>query len=362
MHYRLSKAQYADWLAEQRRKAMAAAMVMREKAKEQKDNPASALRFTLQALARLKDFVEEPVVNDIYSDLELILGQMRLAPIRRIACAVIGEPLKPPIEVVASCDRPAGEIPLPVPNLPVAFAFTSGEGKLAASAQTDPNGLAQCHVERVISTNPVQTVRAAVDICSMYREEGSNAVFARLLSGLTAPEAVVEVRTFRPWDKEACLLGREFAGRDALVLCAYEADAGAKNWPKLRDEIAAVLRASGASVQDAGFATPADIVKWSGAPIAEWKIPAATTADVIVIVTQVGKLNRRKDENSPLGEDCSMSGQVRSTVAMGGKQKFSDNYDAIGGWNPLGEEMCVGVQAIQIARRWKAKYLQQEQQ
>ena len=358
VYYRLSKAEYAARMAAQRQQAIAATMAMRAKAREQMDNPASALRFCLQGLARMQDFVDDAIVSDIWSDLELLLGGIRLTPARKTACAIIGESIGSPLEFRAVRHAASGP-PVLAANLPLAFSFVSGEGRLSEKAQTDSTGIAKCHVACVTATNAIQAVKATVDLGSLCGQESTNAFFSRLMSSLTVPSTVMEVRAFPPDDRDSYLLGTEFGGRDAIVLCARELNGEKNAWPKMRDEISGILRGAGATVRDSGVVSPGDIMKWSSMTNAEWTLADKPAAGVMVLIVADGKLNKRKNDKSPLGEDCALVGQIRSTVTVDGVVSFSDNYEAMGGWNPLGEDMCMGVQAIHVARRWKTKYLQQ---
>ena len=59
-----------------------------------------------------------------------------------------------------------------------------------------------------------------------------------------------------------------------------------------------------------------------------------------------------------MGDDHQFSGRIYSYVLHDGELEFKDKYTGTGGWNPVSEEMAVEVLGLNVAKRWKKKYLQ----
>ena len=77
-----------------------------------------------------------------------------------------------------------------------------------------------------------------------------------------------------------------------------------------------------------------------------------------MIFVNKGKTNTRQNAKNPSGNDHQFSGRIYSYVIHNGKLEFKDKYTGTGGWNPVSEEMAVEVLGLNVAKRWKKKYLQ----
>ena len=77
----------------------------------------------------------------------------------------------------------------------------------------------------------------------------------------------------------------------------------------------------------------------------------------VLLFVAKGKVKNRKNAKNPMGEDHQFSGKIYSYLLNNGKLDFKDKYTGTGGWNPVSEEMALEVLGLNVAKRWKSKYL-----
>jgi hypothetical protein len=101
------------------------------------------------------------------------------------------------------------------------------------------------------------------------------------------------------------------------------------------------------------------IIELSGRPEKISIIEAFKETEIVIIVTAQGKLNQRKNPQNPFGEDVQFAGEFYNNVQRKGTVTFTDQYRAMSGFNPMGEKMCMEVTALNVFKRFKARYLKQ---
>lgn len=247
----------------------------------------------------------------------------------------------------------------PATGVPLHFEFTAGAGELSESVQTDSEGVARSHVTRITSTDKLQTIRASIDVVDLARVDRTNAFFSTVVGKLAPPAVVVPLQVFPQKDKEQFYFAREFDGKTAIVHAAHKVGDKAALWGKMSDTTAASLRKAGAKVSRKANAKAEAIVGAASDDVSGWDLPGMDAAQITIVAVAAGEVRRRDNGNSPVGEDCAFNGKIMFHVAEGGELVFSDDFKAMGGWNPMGEEMCLDVLALQVVKRWRAKHVRQ---
>jgi hypothetical protein len=85
------------------------------------------------------------------------------------------------------------------------------------------------------------------------------------------------------------------------------------------------------------------------------------TQGVVLVAAARGKLHRRENPRSPVGEDVRFEGEICCAARKDGTPCFSDRYRGMGGWNPMGAGMAMDVLALHALKRFQAQYLQRLQ-
>jgi hypothetical protein len=73
--------------------------------------------------------------------------------------------------------------------------------------------------------------------------------------------------------------------------------------------------------------------------------------DVLLFITANGKIVKR--ENGEGRQDYRFEGSVKTVVIENRNIGYSDAYSVMGGWNPINEQMCLDVLALNVLKKWK---------
>ena len=158
----------------------------------------------------------------------------------------------------------------------------------------------------------------------------------------------------RAEEREVQSLRRLVYGRDVTLLCAYKLGPKPKSWERVCADTQALLSSHGAlrvNVPDAG---PAQQAQWAEKCRNGCK-EAALTQDLAIVLYATGAMASRNNKDNPMGRDHQFKGQVTSYVLNQGKAEFNDQYNGIGGWNPISADMAMDVLAIQAGNRFRQK-------
>ena len=357
VYYRLSRQAYRTQRADARRAALVAART----ALADTATPVAAIRAHLQALAHLYDFVGEPepkqwiggsvlrAVDQSHAALRKLLGAIRLTGDRASLYGLAGGGLEAPL-VVSVHD--ANQQPLA--GIPLRFAM-SGTGALTEKLHSDSSGRAACHIGAVSLSSEAQIIRAALDLERLSPEQLPAGFFTTLVERLPVPQVTVLLKVFGPAEKESYLWHRTFGGRRVYVLAAYRADGAAREWLKMRDELAAHIQQFGGTLAPVKLSADA-VAALPASPVEARRTVGADAGDVIVLAVADGRLNRRAGAT---GEAVAFAGTIRTRVARDDRVSFTDAYQGAGGFNPMGEAMCMDVLGLHAIKRWRARYLAQ---
>lgn len=151
---------------------------------------------------------------------------------------------------------------------------------------------------------------------------------------------------------------KEFDGVRTSFICAYDLKGDVDEWDKPCENVASFVQSKGAlSGVDTGMAS-SDIVKLAY-QLDKNSAAAKKLKDKgrVVLFVAKGKIKNRSNPKNPMGEDHQFTGKVYSYLLDNGKLEFRDKYTGTGGWNPVSEEMAMEVLGLNVAKRWKSKYL-----
>lgn len=143
-------------------------------------------------------------------------------------------------------------------------------------------------------------------------------------------------------------------GREVNLVCVHRLGAKAQSWDRACADTQALLSAHGALQVRVPAAAPAQQAKWAE-QCRNGCQEAALKQGVAVVLYAQGSMGTRKNKDNPMGADHQFKGQVTSYVLDEGRAGFNDQYNGIGGWNPVSPDMAMDVLAIQAGRRFRDK-------
>jgi ElaB/YqjD/DUF883 family membrane-anchored ribosome-binding protein len=170
---------------------------------------------------------------------------------------------------------------------------------------------------------------------------------------LEAVKCTRKDRKTRAWRKT-------FDGVRTSFMCAHDLQGEVDSWDKPCENIASFLQSNGAlSAADINI-DAREIVKLT------YQLDHNTSAAKeklngkgrVLIFVAKGKIKHRKNTENPMGEDHQFTGKLYSYLLENGKVEFSDTYTGTGGWNPVSAAMAMEVMGLNVANRWKSKYLE----
>lgn len=365
VYYRLSKERYRQLRDRSRSTASKLAADMFRRALMADDNHqiVSALRFDYEALQQLSDFLGEsievdlngrtvPLGNAVYAHLQGLMTAIRLSSGRPALPVLIGAPHSGHLAVVASAATD-GQKQAGIAKLPLTFSFPWRSTK--ATRYTDQSGKAACEIGSVQTVENELAVAASIDIDTLFPK--ATVVLKALLERLSQPQ--IRIGLMPITDPKEYLWRHEFQDCKVAVLSAYQVNGKAEPWSKLYDEISQHLKSIGANIISPPAALSVEkIIELSRQPEKVNQIEAFKGIKIVIIVTALGKLNQRETPKNPFGEDVQFAGEFCNIVQREGAVTFSDRYRAMTGFNPLGEIMCMEVTALNVFKRWQARYLE----
>ena len=194
VYYRLSKKEYTRRYKERKKKitALARDLYFKAKKSEHLKDISSALRYSVQALAVLDEFLGEPLQisykgqnlylqNELYASIQSNFSCLKLKPAKPIIKAKKGFGLHQPLRVKISCTASGNKFP--VSGLPVRFSFVKGGGQLVSRAVSDENGVAVCPVSQISSSEKTQIIRVEINTRELFQGKQIP------LKNLTIPES-----------------------------------------------------------------------------------------------------------------------------------------------------------------------------
>jgi len=150
-----------------------------------------------------------------------------------------------------------------------------------------------------------------------------------------------------------------FDGIRTTYMCASDIAGVTDDWGKPCENLQGFLGGFGAVEADYPDMTSDQLVKLA------YKLDKSSKAASrlkdngrVLIFVAKGKVKQRGNAKNPAGNDHQFSGRIYSYVLNNGRLEFKDKYTGTGGWNPVSEEMAVEVLGLNVAKRWKKKFLQ----
>lgn len=194
VYYRLSRMKYERHYRERKNKitGLARDIFLKAKKSEESKDISSALRYYIQALDMLDEFLGEPIQikykgrnlylqNELYTSIQSNFSCLKLKPTKPIIKAKKGFGLKQPLRVKISCR--AAKNNFPVSGMPVHFSFVKGGGQLIADVTSDANGVASCPVNQISSAEKTQIIRVEINMKELLKGKQVP------LKNLTIPES-----------------------------------------------------------------------------------------------------------------------------------------------------------------------------
>lgn len=153
-----------------------------------------------------------------------------------------------------------------------------------------------------------------------------------------------------PADQERASWRQAFEGRKVQLICAQKLGGKLASWAKSCDALANVIRPYGAAVESLPLPAPAELGRW----VEQGQLPVAGGDVVQMVLLADGKINQQKTSEG--GQEMQFSGAIATLVAEGGRTVYSDRFQGVTGWNPLGQQMVLDVLALNVVKRWQERY------
>lgn len=180
VYYRLSKQKYQKHKTARRNKVsrLAGDFFRKAQKSEKAKNLTSAIRYALQALAMLDEFLGEPLQvnhngqkvylqNELYSLIHSSLNCLKLKPDKPMIKAKKGFGLPHPLRVHVSCTKEGKNYP--VADVPLEFSFVKGSGQLISKVLSNSAGIASCPVSRITSADQTQIIQVKVNMAELLK-------------------------------------------------------------------------------------------------------------------------------------------------------------------------------------------------
>ncbi len=193
VYYRLSKKKYQDNKNSRKKEVtdLGRDFFIKAKKSEDKKDITSAVRYYIQALGALDEFIGEPLQieyngqklylqNSLFSSIQNNLSNIKLKALSPMVKAKKGLALSKPLEVKVLYVE--GQKEFPVANLPLNFFFVRGKGQLLSNVTSDRKGIAACTVSEITSDDKNQIINVKLDMAELTK--GHQAP----LQNLTIPE------------------------------------------------------------------------------------------------------------------------------------------------------------------------------
>lgn len=200
VYYRLSKDFYEQLQKERRATASALSkdFYLKGKQKELQMDISAALRFYLQSLAAIQDFLTQTPIqieidgksiylqNELIGTLQDVLNGLELFSVQARLAGKSNQPLND-LLTVSAVYRNSQDLSLKQNSLPLEFKFTRGNGELNGRVQTDSDGIARCRVSRLAAGHKLQLITAQVDL-EQLQPEKLNEMAMHIVLNLSVPQ------------------------------------------------------------------------------------------------------------------------------------------------------------------------------
>ncbi|MBN2166532.1 MAG: LPP20 family lipoprotein [Marinilabiliaceae bacterium] len=140
-----------------------------------------ALNFYVKAIRTISNHLEEDLTyksidGDINLGIDLMKGvqdafnKVDLRPEHDLYSIKFSQQMQYPISVTVTLNNDEDDLK-PLPNFPIEFEFTKGDGVLTASSNTNHNGVATCSINRLISKRRLQEVTGKFQLSSLFKND-----------------------------------------------------------------------------------------------------------------------------------------------------------------------------------------------
>lgn len=209
IYYRLNKAEHARIKAERKRKAIAQATDLYQRARQSlaAGDLKSAFDQDLRALIAMKEYWGEsdqvsvdgrdvPLANEVFNDLQRLTSGVRLSVLPERCELNYGNRFKR--EMLISAAYAGNGAARDLAQLPLTMAYPGLTGKVTETRNTDTEGRARTTVQRVDLDTPAPELLVRLDVDALVSKD-LDATFTRpLIGSLTVPELHVAIDRVMP--------------------------------------------------------------------------------------------------------------------------------------------------------------------
>ncbi len=206
VYYRLDKEKYERIKQEKLANAIALSKQLFLNAYQFKEGNqfAESLKFTVKAIAALKDYMAEPLrtewqgkevflLVELYGFLQQTVSDINLRPVFNEITAKRGQAISQE-KLAFTCTDSDG---LPLAGIPI-YLYYSAERLTNNQLYTNTNGMVLYTLPRMVSTNGKEYFQANVNMVSLVSEATDDPFIRKLLAKVSGPEARIEITVSKP--------------------------------------------------------------------------------------------------------------------------------------------------------------------
>jgi len=153
---------------------------------------------------------------------------------------------------------------------------------------------------------------------------------------------------------------RAMEGKRIALLCAYEVNGEYEIWDKVCDTLGDFIKSHGALsariTRKSKLHLSAKETVESAVDLDSMK-ELAQDVDYLMVFVATGRVKSRANSKNLMGKDYQFSGKIYSYLINRGEVEFKDKYRGVGGWNPISDDMAMEVLGLNVAKRWKLRYM-----
>jgi tetratricopeptide (TPR) repeat protein len=163
-----------------------------------------ALTYYVKAIRCIQTHIEEDLtyrnidgeINlgvDIYKNIQKTLKMIHITPNEELYSIKFSKQMEYPLSITANIHNDQGQL-VPIANLPMVFSFVKGEGTLTPSAATNPDGVATCSINRLISKRRLQEVSATLNRSALFPDDDEcYKLLTLFFTAESLPQAVLSI-------------------------------------------------------------------------------------------------------------------------------------------------------------------------
>ncbi len=201
IYYKLSKEEYKSAQRRKMMSAIAQSEAYYERSETMgKDQYLQKLRSKIKALAVLQDYLNEDLqttyngktvfmVSELVNSIQNQLYEIELRSSIQALNGKVGKPIDEPFLVKAQY-RSDKE---PITFLPITSFMENGAIESTVLTETDQSGNAAVTISKILSKNPIQTIRIAVNMNELMKVDSIRPPLAQILMSIDVPSTAIRL-------------------------------------------------------------------------------------------------------------------------------------------------------------------------